>query len=216
MSNVRIFNDKQVRTLISQEIVTNDLTVDNITVDNITVDNITINNSLILTGVVYIDASQTLTNKDLTSGTNTLPLSRTLRITETATQSINSAVDVAVTFGSSTASTPTVGTLAGNVVTFNGSYRLLVNAVYNAGNAIATSSQTLIIRHRLNGSNITNGSMFTSAAGIGDINILSISFPLDVVNGDTFDVRADASVSSVRFASGVPNFPCKSVLFTQL
>lgn len=139
-----------------------------------------------------------------------------LRITETATQSISSTTNVTVTFGSSDSSSSTIGSLSSNTVTFNGRYRLLVTAVYNAGNAIGTTAQTIIIRHRLNGADITNGAVFSAAAGTGDINVLTISFILDVVSGDAFTVQADASVSSVRFASGVPNFPCKSVLFTRL
>ncbi len=139
-----------------------------------------------------------------------------LRITETATQNITSSSNVAVTFGSSSSSSSTIGSLSSNTVTFNGTYRLLVNAVYNAGNAIATTSQTIIIRHRLNGSDITNGALFNVAPGTGEVNVLSISFIIDVVSGDAFTVQADASVSSVRFTSGVSNFPCKSVLFTRL
>lgn len=64
----RTFNDKRVRTLISQDIVANNLTVDELTVNS---------SSIVLPGVVFVNASQTLTNKTLNNASNTFLWSST-------------------------------------------------------------------------------------------------------------------------------------------
>lgn len=72
---------------------------------------------------------------------------------------------------------------------------------YNSGNDISASSQHLVINNRLNATNITNATMCVGPVDVSEVSLITMSFVIDVVNGNTFDGRADAVLISVRFVS---------------